>query len=526
MFLGTHAEAHPEKPAIVSAETGEFLTYRQLNLRSVQLANYLHGLGLRRGDHIALMMENRLCFPEIMWAALRSGLYVTAINRYSTADEAAYIVNDSTSKAVVVSEKYAAVASDLDQRIPACKIRLMVGGTIDGWLDYDTALADQPASPLMEQWLGEAMVYTSGTTGRPKGIKRPLRNLHVDEGGYRLLGRMSWYGFSGETIFLSTAPFYHAAPINYSIGVHFLGGTVIMMERFDAEAALRTIERYRVTHSQWVPTMFVRLLRLPAEVRNAYDLSSLKVAMHGAGPCAIDVKREMIDWWGNRVIEYYGASEGLGSTFIGAEEWLRKPGSIGQSKVSVVHVCDDSGDEVPVGDVGTLYFETSEGVFSYHNDEGKTQKARNPKHPTWYTTGDVGYVDNEGYIFLTDRKAFTIVSGGVNIYPQAIEDALSLYDGVEDVAVIGVPDAEYGEAVKAVIQLSAGVEASDDLKEDILRHLRSKIARYMVPKSIDFVSDLPRLPTGKLYKQKLRAQYWPQDTGNAGQTLAGAIGNL
>jgi long-chain acyl-CoA synthetase len=508
MYLGDHARNTPEKPALVSVATGDVLTYGQLNDRSIQLARHLHSLGLRRGDHVALMCENRMCFPEIVWAALRSGLYFTPINRYFTADEAAYIINNSGARAVLVSDQYRDIAQKIAPQIPACTERILIGDGLPGWSSYDAVLAQQDTEPMPVQWMGETMLYSSGTTGRPSGIKRRLQDATIENAGFALGERMSWFGFSESTVYLSTAPLYHAAPLSYSIGTQYLGGTVVMMERFDAETALATIEKHRVTHSQWVPTMFVRMLKLPQSTRRKYDLSSMTTAIHAAAPCPPEVKRAMIDWWGERVHEYYGATERIGTTYISAAEWLAKPGSVGKPRLGVPHVCDEDGYEVSAGTIGQIYFELQGEGFEYHNNPEKSAKVRHPRYSNWVTVGDLGYLDADGYLFLTDRKAFTIVSGGVNIYPQAIEDALALHPLVSDAAVFGIPNEEFGEEVKAVIELMPGTAPSDAVRESLLDFLRERIAAYMVPRSIDFIDQLPRLPTGKLYKQKLKDTYW------------------
>ncbi len=508
MYLGDHARNTPEKPALVSVATGDVLTYGQLNDRSIQLARHLHSLGLRRGDHIALMCENRMCFPEIVWAALRSGLYFTPINRYFTADEAAYIINNSGARAVLVSDRYRDIAQKIAPQIPACTERILIGDGLAGWSSYEAVLAQQDAEPMPVQWMGETMLYSSGTTGRPSGIKRRLQDATIENAGFALGERMSWFGFSESTVYLSTAPLYHAAPLSYSIGTQYLGGTVVVMERFDAEIALATIEKHRVTHSQWVPTMFVRMLKLPESARRKYDLSSMTTAIHAAAPCPPEVKRAMIDWWGERVHEYYGATERIGTTYISATEWLAKPGSVGKPRLGVPHICDEDGYEVPAGTIGQIYFELQGEGFEYHNNPEKSAKVRHPRYPNWVTVGDLGYLDADGYLFLTDRKAFSIISGGVNIYPQAIEDALALHPLVSDVAVFGIPNEEFGEEVKAVIELMPGTAPSDAVRESLLDFLRERIAAYMVPRSIDFIDQLPRLPTGKLYKQKLKDTYW------------------
>ena len=508
MYLGDHARKYPDKAAFINARTGETLSYRELDERSNRFAQYLYAQGLRRGGNIAILMENNMRYLEVVWAAMRSGLYVTAVNRFLTPEEAAYIVNDCGAEVIVASQAMREVVSGLAPLIPNCPHRLITDGEIEGWTPYESTVASFPATPIAQEWLGDSMLYSSGTTGRPKGIKRPLVETPGFE-GYRHRDTLKGYGFSPATIYLSPAPLYHAAPLAYVMGTMFMGGTVVMMEKFDPTEALALIERYKITHSQWVPTMFVRFLKLTEAERRRYDLSSHKVAIHAAAPCPVDVKRQMIDWWGPILVEYYAGTEANGATIISSPEWLKKPGSVGQARVGILHICDDAGNELAPGQDGLVYFEREEITFAYHNDPEKTKAAQHPKYPNWTALGDIGYVDEDGYLFLTDRKAFMIISGGVNIYPQAIEDALVLHPKVGDVAVIGIPNAEMGEEVKAIIEPAPGVPPSEALAAELIAFTRDKVARYMVPKSIDFIEAMPRLPTGKLYKRALRDKYWP-----------------
>ncbi|WP_024802858.1 acyl-CoA synthetase [Nocardia sp. BMG51109] len=508
MYPGAHAAQFPDKPAVVVADGTEVVTYGDLEERSARLARHLYAAGLRRGDHLALLTDNDPKTFEVYWAAMRSGLYFTAVNRHLSPSEIAYIVNDCGARALVVSARLAETAAAIVPETSAVKVRLAYRGLVDGYGSYEDALAESSPEPLAWQPAGMDMLYSSGTTGRPKGIEPPLQDRQVHEPGEMVASVFGpMYGFDTDTVYLSPAPLYHAAPLRFCGAVQAFGGTVVVMEKFDAEAALAAIERYRVTHSQWVPTMFVRMLKLDEAVRNRYDVSTLRVAVHAAAPCPIDVKRAMIDWWGPVLYEYYSSTEGIGVTFIDSEQWLRKPGSVGRAALGIIHICDDDGREVPVGDIGTIYFERDEVPFAYHNDPAKTIEAVHPRQPTWSTTGDIGRVDDEGFLFLTDRKAFMIISGGVNIYPQEIEDALALHPKVFDSAVIGVPDPEMGESVRAVIQPAPGIAPSPELAGELCAFLRDRIAHYKVPRAIDFLDELPRTPTGKLVKRELQKRY-------------------
>ncbi|WP_041939722.1 MULTISPECIES: acyl-CoA synthetase [Frankia] len=511
MYPGVFAEQSPHKPAVIVAGTGAVLTYGELEDASSRLARRLHEVGLRRGDHLALLTDNDPRAFEVFWAALRSGLYITAVNRHLVADEVAYIIDDCGARGLVVSAALLDVAEQIVEATPRVGIRLVYGadaGASSTYGSYDEALASVPPGPLSHQPCGTDMLYSSGTTGRPKGIRDDLPEREVHEPGDPLVTLFgSMYDFGPDTVYLSPAPIYHAAPLRFGGWVHRHGGTVVLMDRFDAEGALAAIEHHRITHSQWVPTMFVRMLKLAPAVREKYDLSSHRVAVHAAAPCPPEVKRAMIDWWGSIIYEYYSSTEKAGATFITTEEWLRKPGSVGRPGMGIVRICGDDGAELPTGQVGTIFFERDVPAFEYHNDPAKTAAARHPDHPTWSTTGDVGYLDEDGYLFLTDRRAFTIISGGVNIYPQEIEDSLTLHPKVLDVAVIGLPDEEMGERVVAVVQPAPAAVPGPELAAELLDFLRPRLAGFKIPRTVDFVDDLPRTPTGKLVKRQLRDQY-------------------
>ena len=512
MYPGFHAQTQPDKAAVIMAGPafgGTVITYRELEERSARLAQLWWAAGLRPGDHVAILAENHPRYFEAFWAAMRSGLYFTTVNRYLQPDEAAYIINDCGAAALVCSFAVADLAGALHGQIPHCPLRHMWDGTIEGFEAYEPALAAQPALPLEHQPRGETMLYSSGTTGRPKGIKRPLSGEQIDQPALvvsAIVGGL--FGFNPDTVYLSPAPLYHSAPLAATTSTQALGGTCVVMERFDPVESLRLIEQHRITASQWVPTMFSRMLKLDPELRQGYDLSSHQVAIHAAAPCPVEVKRQMIQWWGPILREYYAGTEFNGFTFIDSADWLTHPGSVGRPLVGVLHICDDDGHELAVGEPGIIYFERDTQAFEYHNDAERTRAAQHPEHPLWTALGDVGYIDAEGYLYLTDRKSFMIISGGVNIYPQEIEDCLVMHPKVADVAVFGMPDVDMGEAVLAVVQPAEGVAPGADLATELLAYARDRIAHYKVPRRVDFLAELPRLPTGKLYKRLLRDQYW------------------
>ena len=510
--MSLHAADTPDKIATIMLRSGETLRYGQLDERSTRLARLLQAAGLAPGDVVALFMENNIRYHEVYWAAVRSGMYLCAVNKYLTAEEAAYIVNDSGAKALVTSaalgEAATAMLTDLDD----CPLRLAVDGTVDGYDRYEDEIAKCSADALDDEPLGDFMNYSSGTTGRPKGIKRPLSGKGFTEPSPLdgLIGNL--YGVDAGTTYLSPAPLYHSAPLAFTAGVHSRGGTNVIMERFDPVEALHAIESHRITHSQWVPTMFIRMLKLDDDERLGHDLSSHRVAVHAAAPCPVDVKHQMIDWWGPIVVEYYGGTELNGMTYCNSEQWLAHPGTVGSPIMGTLHICDEAGAELANGEPGVVFFEREEMPFEYHNDPDKTDACKHPDQPLWTKLGDVGYVDDDGYLYLTDRESFMIVSGGVNIYPQEIEDAMVMHPMIADVAVFGVPNDDTGEEVKAVVQLAPDIEPSDAVAKELMQHASAKLARYKVPCSIDFEAELPRLETGKLYKRLLKDRYWGNKT--------------
>ena len=506
MYPGHWATVKPQTPAVIDAASGEQMNWQQLDEASNQVAQLLQRLRLGVGDHVSIFMENNLQYFPIAWGILRSGMYVTCINRYLTPDEAAYIVEDSTSKAIFASTELVQTQALMAQ-IPSCPNRFVIGTNIDGCDDFSQAVSGQSTAPIAKELVGDTMLYSSGTTGRPKGIKRPLTGAHVSA-GLPGVDVNNPYGMNADTVYLSPAPLYHAAPFGFCTRALALGGTVVMMRSFDPQLSLKYIEQYQATHSQWVPTMFIRMLKLEANVKQRYDLSSHQCAIHAAAPCPKEIKQQMMAWWGPILWEYYAGTERNGMTVIGPKDWLDHPGSVGRAINSSLHICDERGTELPSGEKGMVYFEQPQRSFEYHNAPDKTQSATHPIHDNWTSLGDVGYVDADGYLYLTDRKAFMIISGGVNIYPQEIEDALVLHPAVQDVAVFGVPNADFGEEVKAVVELAEGYEPNDATADDLLAYSKECLASYKVPRSIDFSDALPRLPTGKLYKRLLKDQYW------------------
>ncbi|MCE9523219.1 MAG: AMP-binding protein [Alphaproteobacteria bacterium] len=504
MHPSVHAQTQPGKPAFIMAATGETVTYGELDARSNRGAQLFRKLGLKVGDGIAIFMENNVHYLPLCWAAQRAGLYYTCLSSRLTAGEIEYIVKDCGAKIFITSKAMSAMAADVAGRIPGVK-KFMLAGTAEGYDSLEDALAAMPSAPIADETPGADMLYSSGTTGRPKGVKGALSGGKLTDPNPLLLLAKMLYQFDENTTYLSPAPLYHAAPLRYNMSVQRLGGTCIVMEHFDPEEALRLIGKYKTSHSQFVPTMFVRMLKLPEETRCKYDVSAMKVAIHAAAPCPIPVKRQMIDWWGPVIFEYYAGTEGNGFCAITSQEWLAHPGSVGKSLLGELHIVGEDGTDAPVGEPGTIYFANGP-VFEYHNDPEKTAGARNDKG--WSTLGDVGYVDKDGYLYLTDRKAFMIISGGVNIYPQEAENVLINHPKVADVAVFGVPNEDFGEEVKAVIQLMDWADATPATAAELIAYCREHLSQIKCPRSVDFERELPRHPTGKLYKRLLRDRYW------------------
>lgn len=499
-----HAQTRPDHPAVILAGSGQIVTYGEMNDGANRFAQLLRSRGLQPGDSYAVLLENDPRYFDIIWGSQRSGCLLVPISTRLTAPEIAYILQDSGAKLLIASRKFDDVLPAIRQLAPDMPF-LILGG--EGNEDFEAALAAQPAEPIPDQASGLAMLYSSGTTGRPKGVRpKPPADPEVTAPvpliGLAVMG--AGMPSDGSMVYLSPAPMYHAAPMGWCTTVHRLGGTVVMMEKFDPEAALQLIEKYRVTDSQWVPTHFVRMLKLPEEVRTRYDLSSHRRAIHAAAPCPVPVKQEMIEWWGPIIIEYYAGSEGIGMTMVKSEQWLTHPGSVGPAIFGTLHICGSDGEEVPVGQDGLIYFE-NEILPTYHNDPEKTADAMHPKG--WMTLGDIGHLDDDGFLYLTDRKSHMIISGGVNIYPQEIENLLITHDKVMDAAVIGAPCPDLGEKVVAVVQPIDMGQAGEALELELRAFLEGQLSRVKMPRLFDFRPELPREANGKLYKRELRDEY-------------------
>jgi acyl-CoA synthetase (AMP-forming)/AMP-acid ligase II len=505
MYPAVHAAKTPDKVAYQMLESGRQVTYRELEERSNQGAQLLRSLGLRRGDHVAICMENNEHYFPVCWAAQRAGLYYTTISSRLTPPEVEYIVDDCGAKVLVASLAKRELAEALRERCPALVGRFLVDGTAAGFGSWAEASACFPATPIADESEGAPMLYSSGTTGRPKGVKHPLPEGPIGSPPPLVVGIRVMYGGTADSVYLSPAPLYHSAPLGFTMVMLRLGASVIVMEHFDAERALAAIEKHRVTHSQWVPTMFVRMLKLPEALRARFDVSSLRYAVHAAAPCPVPVKEQMIAWWGPILYEYYAGTEGNGFCAIDSAQWLAHKGSVGRPANAKVHILDDAYHELPAGEIGTIYFESSV-KYEYHNDREKTESAKSPQG--WTTLGDVGSVDAEGWLYLSDRKAFMIISGGVNIYPQETENCLIEHPRVVDVAVFGVPNEDFGEEVKAVVQPIDMADAGPALEKELIEYCKQRISAIKCPRSVDFMAELPRHPTGKLYKRLLKDRYW------------------
>src|SRR5712664_3701300 len=508
MYTGKHAHLRPLQPAFIMATSGEAVTYAELEARSNRLAHLRRNLGLKRLDHYAIFMENNSRYLEACGAGERSGLYFTCVNSYLTGNELAYIINNSESGVLITSAAKLGVAREALGQCPKVELCIVVDGPGESEriVNLQEATSGLPKTPIADECIGTAMLYSSGTTGRPKGILRPLPERQMPL--FDFLQKL-WHYREGM-IYLSPAPLYHSAPqaaVNLTIRN---GGTAIIMESFDPERYLELVEKWGVTHSQLVPTMFSRMLKLPEAARKRHDLSSLEIAIHAAAPCPGLVKADMIEWWGPIIHEYYGATEGLGFTACNSAEWLAHRGTVGKVLLGDLHILDENMQPCPVGTPGTVWFKTA-SPFEYFNDPEKTKEVRSPDG-SMSTVGDVGYVDSDGFLYLTDRATFMIISGGVNIYPQECENLLITHPKIADAAVFGVPNADLGEEVKAVVQPMPGILPGPDLAQELMLFCSQSLSRQKVPRSIDFEAELPRLPTGKLYKRLLRDRYWGDKT--------------
>jgi long-chain acyl-CoA synthetase len=508
MYSGQQAKIRPQQAAIIMAQSGETVTYAELERRTNRLAHFLRAAGLGRLDHYAIFMENNVRYIECCGAGERAGLYYTCVNSYLTAEELAYILDNSEAKILITSMAKREVALRALALCPRVRRCLVVDGPGDGGavLNLDATVGGLPDTPIPDEFLGTPMLYSSGTTGRPKGILRPLPENPPAHQLPLFDFLVKLWRYRDGMVYLSPAPLYHSAPqAAVSLTIR-MGGTAVIMEHFDPEQYLALIERHRVTHSQLVPTMFSRMLKLADAVRHRYDLSTLEIAIHAAAPCPVPVKEQMIEWWGSIIHEYYGATEGLGFTACDSAEWLAHRGTVGRVLLGELHVLDETMQPVRAGAPGTLWFKTATR-FEYFKDPIKTKEARSPDG-TMSTVGDVGYVDGDGYLHLTDRRTFMIISGGVNIYPQECENLLITHPKVADAAVFGVPNEDLGEEVKAVVQLIPGIRPAPALADELIAFCRQHLAHLKCPRSVDFEEQLPRLPTGKLYKRLLRDRYW------------------
>jgi fatty-acyl-CoA synthase len=493
-----------DKPAVILYPSGTVVTFDDLEARANRLAHRFRQAGLREGDTVAILMENNQHIHAVMWAARRSGLYYVPINTHLTAAEAAYIVDNSNAKAIIGSVALRDTLVQLGDHLPALpELRMIADGDLPGWERYPECVANQPDTPIDDEIEGDLLQYSSGTTGRPKGIRRDLPHLPPAEAP-GMMSALVEFWMSPDSIYLSPAPLYHTAPSVWSMSAQAGGITTVVLEKFDAEGTLDAIQRYRITHGQFVPVMFTRILKLPAAVRDSYDLSSLKRVMHAAAPCPVEIKKQMIDWWGPIIDEYYASSEAIGATLISAEDWLAHPGSVGKPYLGAAHIHGEDGTEVPPGQPGEIYFEGGHS-FEYLNDPTKTAASRDTHG--WVTVGDVGYLDEEGYLYLTDRRHHMIISGGVNIYPQETENLLVTHPKVLDAAVFGVPDDEMGQRVVAAVQTVDPADATDQFADELTAWLRDRLAHYKCPRSIAFEAQLPRTDTGKLYKNGLIEKY-------------------
>ena len=504
MSTAYYAQHHGEQPAVI--EVDRVTSFAQLNAHANQLVRALRQRGLKAGDAVALLCSNRVEFVAVIVALERSGLRITPINTHLTGDEVGYILDNCEAKAFIAEARYAAQAQAAAALAKRAEVKFAIGGEISGFEAYEKALTSCPDHDIEDPTLGSRMLYTSGTTGRPKGVYRdPAYALPSVMASVELANAAGYQCGTGQ-LHLCAGPLYHAAPLGYSLAQPLLAGVgLVLMNRWNSEEALRLIQQHRITHTHMVPTMFHRLLSLPQEVKDKYDLSSLQFVIHGAAPCSVQLKSAMIKWWGPILSEYYAATEGR-AVSVTSTDWLKRPGTVGKpNPIDQVCILDEQAQALAPNTAGTIYIKApAVGRFNYFKDDGKTASSY---RGDYFTLGDIGYLDEDGWLFLTDRNANLIISGGVNIYPTEIEAVLLTHPAVGDVGVIGVPNEEWGEEVKAVIELQAGISGSTELVAELLAFCKEHLATFKCPRSIDFSEKLPRLDNGKLYKQGLREQY-------------------
>jgi long-chain acyl-CoA synthetase len=509
MEIAAVAAEYPERIAIYSQQGDQ--SFAELNAQANRIVRALRDNGVAKGAAVALCCNNRLEFAAVRFALHRGGYRITPVNWHLSADEIAYIVQNCEAQALfagdVAREQALEAAARCGEQL---KLKVAIGDNIDGFVPFADALQGLDGSDIDDPELGAMMLYTSGTTGRPKGVKRAPIDPNIAAQMLDIMMQVFQYDPEcGTDLALCTGPLYHAGPFNICLSQPLSAGIgTVMMDKWDAEETLQLIERYKISHSFFVPTMFNRLLQLPQEVRSKYDVSTLKFVIHGAAPCAVDVKQKMMDWFGPIIWELFAGTEGQG-TMVSPQEWLAKPGTVGKPAEGKMRILDDDGKEVARGEIGTVYIHSPpENTFEYHGDKDKTASVM---REDYFTAGDVGYIDEDGYLFLTGRSVEVIISGGVNIYPQEIDDLLAQHEAIKDVACVGVPNADWGEEVKAVISLRDGFTANDETEAAIRAFAEEKLAKQKWPRSYDFVADLPRSEAGKVQRKQIRAQYWPKD---------------
>lgn len=498
------AALDPDRPAVILGGCGVVVTYGELSERADRCAQLLRRLGLGRGDHVAMLIENHPRFLEIAWAAQNSGLYFTPISWRFQPEEIAFILEDCGARVLIASAMQMPTVQQLRLKLPGLRYLVIGDVSTAGVLSYERELATCPAVPVADESRGSDMVYSSGSTGRPKGVKQALPSAGIDGPSAMFRIYEGRYGWGPQTVYLLPAPLYHSGPLRFAMTMQNIGATLLVMERFDAREALALCERYRVTDAHFVPTMLVRILKLDAAERRQCDLTSVVRVIHGAAPCPPQIKRAMIDWLGPILEESYGGTEGNGLTMISSREWLAHPGSVGRAFMGAIHILDDEGRELPPGSQGTVYF-SGGPRFEYHRNPAKTQEAHDLHGRS--TLGDIGYLDEEGYLYLTDRRNNLVITGGVNVFPQEVENLLVTHPKVLDAAVFGLPDLEMGELIKAVVQLCDPGEASPDVAEELIEFCRAHLAHYKAPRSVDFRTQLPRHDTGKIYTRLLKEEY-------------------